>query len=256
MHKKNYLSPQEQQVWELLQDKEILTSEQLQQVFPEHSPHRINRLLSHLHKKNYLRRIRKGEYYNPRAIKDFYSLALKLKEGYIGLSSALRHHNLLDYEDFTIFIITQKFRKSIKLEGTQYVLKFLPLQPFTGFKKKDNIYISTPEKTLFDCFLKPTQVGYSNLTQAIYRLKSINWKEFLSYFSATDNSSLYQRTGYILEMMKRELNLKVPAFVLNFLASKVKMPVKLVSGIGNTTFNSKWKVQDNLGQGRILSWRY
>ena len=256
MDKRNYLSSQEQEVWELLQDKELLNHEQVRQVFPEYSPHKIDQLLSHLHKKNYLRRIRKGEYYNPRTIKEFYSLALKLKGGYIGLNSALRYHNLIDYEDFTIFIITSKFRNSIKLEGTQYVLKFLPLHPFAGFEKKNNIYVSTPEKTLFDCFLKPNQVGYSNLTQAIYRLKNINWKEFLNYFSQTENHSLYQRTGYILEMMKNELKFKVPVFVLKFLASKVKTPVKLISGIGNTTFNAKWKVQDNLGKMKILSWRY
>jgi predicted transcriptional regulator of viral defense system len=256
VNKKNYFSPQEQEVWELLQDKELLDHEQLHQVFPEYSPHKIDQLLSHLHKKKYLWRVRKGLYYNPRTITNFYLLALKLKEGYIGLSSALRYHNLLDYEDFIISIITQKFRKSVKLEGTQYVLEFLPLRPFAGFEKNDNIYVSTPEKTLFDCFLRPNQVGYPVLTQAIYQLRSINWKEFLSYFSSTNNSSLYQRTGYILEMMKKELKLKVPVFVLKFLANKVKTPVKLVSGINNTTFNPKWKVQDNLGKERILSWRY
>ncbi|MFA5887987.1 MAG: hypothetical protein WC852_04730 [Candidatus Nanoarchaeia archaeon] len=254
MNKKNYISRGEAEIWQYISNKEIIDAMLIKDIFPDIAESRINKALSSLCRKGYIQRARRSLYYNPLLLKSPYSLALMLHEGYIGLSSALREYNLIEYEDFTIFVITKTFRKNIRLKGTKYEVIFLPLgKLFTGFEKKGNFYISSVEKTLFDCFLKPGHIGYSNITKAVYDAK-INWDKFIGFFRLADNHSLCQRAGYILEMMKKETKIKVPAFVFEYLLQKVKNPVRLTSVKGKTLFSKKWKVQDNLGKENILSW--
>lgn len=256
MTKKNYLSRGEQELWEYIREKEIIDIQLVLEIFPEWPKNKIAKLLHHLFRKGYLQRARKNLYYSPLNLKDFHSLGFRIHEGYLGLSSALKFHHLLDYEDFTIFIITKNFRKKIELRGTQYSLQFLPFKEyFAGFEKKDGFYVSSLEKTFFDCFLKSGMVGYGSLTKALSESK-LDWNKFLSNFKLKENRSLCQRTGYILELMKQELKFKVPDFVFGHLLPKVRNPVKLASFGGSSKFNKKWKVQDNLGIRNIFSWRY
>ncbi|MFH1066058.1 MAG: hypothetical protein V1734_06130 [Nanoarchaeota archaeon] len=254
MNKKNYISRGEAEIWQYISNKEIIDNRLIKDIFPEITESRINKALSSLCRKGYLQRARRSLYYNPLLLKSPYSLALMLHEGYIGLSSALREHNLIEYEDFTIFVIAKSFRKNIQLKGTKYEVIFLPFGKFfSGFGKKGDFYISSVEKTLFDCFLKPGHIGYANIAKAVYDAK-IDWDKFIGFFRLTSNSSLCQRTGYMLEMIKKETKLKIPSFVFEYLLQKVKNPVRLTSVKGKTRFNKKWKVQDNMGKENILSW--
>lgn len=256
MPEKNYLSREESKIWEYIQDKEIVDIELIKQVFPETPKNKRNKILHSLYRKGYLKRAKRELYYNPLKLKNFYKLALRMREGYIGLSSALRYYNLIEYEDFTIFVMTKSFSKTIALEGTKYQISFIPLKNlFTGFEKKEDLYISSIEKTFFDCLLKPRHIGFTNLTKAFYEAK-INWNEFISFFRLTDNSSLCQRTGYLLELMKKNIRFRVPQFIFDFLLKKVKSPVKLIPIKGKSIFIKKWKLQDNLGKDKILSWWY
>jgi len=254
MHKKNYLTNVEQMLWELIRGKELVDNELVQQVFPDFSENKRNKLLNSLSAKGYLQRARRDIYYNPERLNDFYALALRIKNGYIGFGSALRRYNLLEYEDFTIFVATKSYRKKIELKGTKYAIQFVPLsQLFVGFEDRDDICVSTIEKTFFDCFLKPRFVGFTNLTKALYDAK-LDWHEFVRYFKLTKNNALCQRTGYILELMKTHTKKKIPSFVFAFLQSHARYPVKLLPMRGHSIFNKRWKVQDNLGEKNILSW--
>ena len=254
MAKKNYLTNEEQEVWGYIHDKEIIDNELIRQIFPEIKGNKRNKILHNLFKKGYIKRARKDLYYNPKNLTIFYKLALKFKEGYIGLSSAIRYYNLLDYEDFTIFVITKNFQKKIDLKDTKYSIQFIPLSNlFTGFEKKNEFYISTIEKTLFDCLLKPNSIGFTNITKAFYDAK-VDWNKLIRFFTLTNNNSLCQRTGYILELMKVKTKLKVPEFVFKYLLKKVKYPVKLIPIDSPSHFNTKWKIEDNLGENKILSW--
>lgn len=254
MNKKNYISRGEAEIWQYISDKEIIGNKLIKDIFPDITEIRINKALSSLCRKGYIRRARRSLYYNPLLLKSPYRLALMLHEGYIGLSSALREYNLTEYEDFTIFVITKTFRKKIQLKGTKYEVIFLPFgKLFTGFERRGSFYISSIEKTLFDCFLKPGHIGYSSLSKAVYDAK-IDWNKFIGFFTLASNSSLCQRTGYMLEMMKKETKLNIPSFVFECLLQKVKNPVRLTSVKGKTLFSKKWKVQDNVGKENILSW--
>jgi len=108
---------------------------------------------------------------------------------------------------------------------------------------------------LFDCFLKIKYLNYSILTKAIYEAKNINWDEFLKYFEKAPKS-LSQKAGYILNLMKKETNYKVPKHVLKQLKSKVKYPVKLENNNKSSVYSKEWKIQDNISKKIILAWWY
>jgi len=251
MHKNNYLSRTEQEIWGYISSKDIIDNELLKLIFPDLSQNNRNKILHSLFKKGYLKRASRDVYYNLNNLDDYYKLALKIYPGYIGLTSALKYYNLIEYEDFTIFIITEKKYKTISLEN--YTLKYLPLKELcTGFT---GIRISTVEKTLFDCFLKIKYLNYSILTKAIYEAKDINWDEFLKYFEKAPKS-LSQKAGYILNLMKKETNYKVSNHIIKQLKSKVKCPVKLENNSKPSIYSREWKVQDNIGKKIILAWWY
>jgi len=187
-------------------------------------------------------------------IKNPYRIALALFKGYIGFSSALRIYNLLDYEPFTIFIVTET--KSMKRSIGEYTFKSVAMgKRATGITYYKGIYISTTAKTFFDCFYKPQYSGgYSTITKALYDAK-LDWNEFIVYFKLA-SSSLCQRTGYILELLKNETD-KIPEDILDYFRKRVKNNTKLIpSGKSRGQYIKEWMVLDNLGKENILSWWY
>lgn len=254
MDKKDYLSREEQGVWQYVQEKEIVDSGLVSDIFPEMPAGKRNKIIYGLHRKGYLRRARKGLYYNPERLTDLHRLALRIHAGYIGLGSALRHYNLIDYEDFTIFVMTRSFRKKVSIEGTKYEIQFIPLgRLFTGFESRNGLRISSPEKTLFDCLLKPRLIGFPALTKALYSSR-LDWRRFIGFFRMTGSGALHQRTGYLLELLKKATKMEIPPFVFGFLEKRVKNTVRLASAGRGSTLSRRWKIQDNVGERNILSW--
>ena len=138
--------------------------------------------------------------------------------------------------------------------GTQYTLEFIPWgKLYNGFEQKDGLYFSSLEKTLVDCLQKPRLVGFSVLIKALHDAHP-NWHKFLGFCKQVKTASFHQRTGYMLELLKTKTKMPVPGFIFEFLLQKVKHPLKLVPGKAASTFNHKWKIQDNLGERHLLSW--
>ena len=254
MIRKNYLTPNEQRLWRHIEGKAIVDSELVSMVFPDMGQNKRDKILHGLFQKGYLRRAMKGLYFNPKRLDNGYNIALRMHPGYIGLGSALSFHGLSEYESFTIEVMTRFFRKKAPLESTQYTIEFVPMgKLFTGFERHGSIYVSTVEKTLFDCLLKPSRVGFANIAKAIYYAEP-DWRKFLTFFGLAGNCALMQRTGYILSLLEAA-GKEVPQYVYNDLQKGVKTPTRLVPGKGGT-YEREWKIQDNLGKERILPWIY
>ncbi len=253
MGKNNYLTADEQKLWNVLNNKGIIGTELAGQVFPELSENRKVKLLNSLCSKGYIKRAKKGVYYNPERTGSFYKLALRLHKGYIGLHSALKIHGLTEYEDFTIIILTRD--RYMKVRLGDYTLKYMPIRPYNGIVERDGIMVSTLEKTFFDCFIRIRHVGYSILTKAIHDAGRIKWGEFLESFSGAPDAAA-QKAGYVLEMLKKETGCRIPSYVFRELLQHVKHPVKLEHNSRKSSYDSRWKVQDNIGEKRILSWWY
>lgn len=249
MHKNDYISREEQKVWDPLREKDIIDTELAAMVFPEMNKNKINKIFHSLYKKGYIKRAIRNIYYIPENLDSYYKLALRIGDGYIGLISALKYHGLIPYEDFTIYVITRKKYREIELDN--YKLKYMPSEHYEEYETIGDIKVSTPEKTFFDCLLRMKYLNYSLLTEAIYNC-NIRWKYLIGIFRKGP-MSLRQKAGYILEMLKEETGFRVPGYVLEELGKDIKTPVKLKKGM-ESEYNNKWKVQDTIGKRKILSW--
>jgi len=258
MLKNSYMSRTEQDVMRVLEGVEIVSFEDVSHLFPELSRDMVRKVLSSLSKKGYLFRLKRGLYaVGDPATKNPYRIALALFPGYIAFSSALRLYNLMEYEPFTLFVATPG--TSGERRVGEYTIKAVALgERATGVTSRDGIYVSTLAKTFFDCFYKPCYCGgYSEITKALYEAHEVNWGEFLSYFKRFASSSLCQRTGYVLEIVRDDVGAKVPESVIEYLLGRVKAWTRLVPTLPSRgTGIGRWKLIDNLGKERILGWAY
>jgi predicted transcriptional regulator of viral defense system len=261
MNKNIYLSKQEQMIFNIISSADIISNDEIKEAFPKLKTYQINKICSNLSSKGYLYYLKKGAYLVQKkassipVIKNPYEVALALFKGYIGFSSALRVYDLIDYEPFTIFVITRK--KSMEKRIGEYTFKSVAMgEKAVGIVHYRGVYISSLPKTFFDCFYKPQYSGgYSTITKALYDV-DLNWWEFIKYFDSA-SASLCQRTGYILELLKEETDKKIPKEVLHYFRKRIKNNTKLLpSGKARGKYMKEWMVMDNLGKENILSWWY
>ena len=260
MQKKNYLSKEEQIIYSALHKTDIIDVIQIKEIFPNYSPQKINKLCHNLILKGYFYPIKRGVY----IVNDFpsekplisnpFKLASYINKGYIGFSSALRLYNLITYEPFTIFIVTQN--KSRELTVGNYLFKTVSMgKKATGTTFFKNVYVSTIEKTVFDCFYKPQYAGgYGEIIKALTNIKKINWYQILTYFNNFASNALFQRTGYILDLLYKNDSGNIPKYLIKEFNKNIKNTTRLIpSGPSKGKYIKKWKLIDNLGEKTILS---
>ena len=203
MEKENYLTFQEQKIYEVVKDtKTTFSTKDICELFPEFKKQRINELLLSLKQKKYLNQLRKGIYAtnDSKNNQELFKTALSIYPGYISHLSALRYYNLIDYEPTTTFISTTN--KSKELQNGSFVFKYLNQKNYSDYISENGIFISTLEKTIFDCLSKPQFCGnYSVITKAISDSSNIiDWNKLKDIYSKYASNRQCQITGYILEL--------------------------------------------------------
>ena len=260
MQKKNYLSKEEQIIFTIINKTDVVDNTQIKEIFPNYSSQKINKLCHNLISKGYFHPVKRGVYIvndvpsKKPVISNPFKLASYINKGYIGFSSALRLYDLISYEPFTIFIVTQN--KSNELTVGNYLFKTVSIgKKATGATFYKNVYISTIEKTVFDCFYKPQYAGgYREFVKALTNIKKINWYQVLIYFNKFASDALFQRTGYILELLQEEDNIHLPKHILKEYKKHIGNTTKLVpDGTPKGKYIKQWKLVDNLGKKTILS---
>jgi predicted transcriptional regulator of viral defense system len=257
MPKKIYLTPKEQEVYEGVKAADVISHDEIVGLFPQEKW--INRTIHGLISKGKLKAIRRGLYFvggEDGTLKNPYAVSMRIFRGYVGLSSAFKIHGLLDYEPFTVFIITSK--RSERRTIGNYSFRAINFgDRATGEEFREGVYVSTVAKTFFDCFFRPSYVGYSEITKALYQLTEMDWDEFLHYFVRFASPSLSQRTGYVLDMMRRETGKDVPERVISYFRKRIKTKTRLLPSYRKGgQYCREWKVMDNLGKKNFLSWWY
>jgi len=265
MNKNIYLTKREQEIFNPLTRSGawIITSDQIKDIFFHKTPKQINKVISNLRKKGYLYKLLRKKYLiqeipseNP-LIKDPYRLGLVLFKGYLAYSTALKIYDLIDYENFTIFIVTPNI--SGRKTFGEYLFKAVALgKRAVGITHYRNYYVSTLEKTIYDCLTKPQFAGgYAEITKIIYRLGQLNWNAIHQYIERYSSNSMAQKIGYILDLLKTQTNAEIPREILHALERSVKTKTKLLSSQRSRgEYNRKWKILDNLGKKKILAWWY
>jgi len=257
--KKIYLTPGEQNIFSALSSQHIIDTGLLQELFPEIPPVSLNKTVANLAKKGYLHRVQKGVFTisgtpsKNKEIHDPLPLALAICPGYIGFASALRAYRLIPYESFTVFVVTKNRSKETSIG--EYSVRCVAMgKRCNGLTFYHGAYVSTLEKTFFDCFFKPRYAGgYAVITQALHQATSLDWQKFCAFFSG-ESSSLCQRTGYILDLLNQQTGI-VPKNVISFFRQRIKNNTRLtLSGTGSGTYIRSWMLVDNIGKEQIFSW--
>lgn len=260
MDKNIYLTRREQEIFNAISSADVIQVGEIQGLFPHLNSKEINKICSSLSSKGYLYRVKRGTYLVQQrpsrtpVIKNPYKVATAIFKGYIGFSSALRIYDLLEYEPFTIFVVT--YKRSVEKRIGEYTLKWVAMgDKAEGATYYRGLYVSTLAKTFFDCLYRPQYGGgYSTITKALYEAE-LDWKEFLGYFKEA-SSSLCQRTGYVLELLNEKTE-NVPHDVIDYFSKRIKNNTKLLpSGKAKGEYIKKWMLIDNLGKENILSWWY
>ncbi|MEF8849067.1 MAG: type IV toxin-antitoxin system AbiEi family antitoxin [Candidatus Thermoplasmatota archaeon] len=260
MHKKNYLTREEQILFSTIKKTDIINNSHIQKIFPKYPPKKINKICHKLMKKGYLTSIKRGLYLinetpsQKPIIKNPFKIAQHLTQGYIGFSSALRIYDLTSYEPFTIFIINPKKSQEIKIGN--YLFKTVSMgKKATGITYYKNLYTSNLEKTFFDCFYKPQYAGgYQEIINALNNTNKIKWQKLLQYFKKFASKSLFQRTGYILDLMNQKKMIKPPKYFLETFKKNIGNKTRLLpTKKSKGQYIKKWKLLDNIGKKTLLS---
>lgn len=222
-------------------------------------------LVNRLEKKGWLTGVGKGVYLRLPAstamggrayLEDPMEVAAKMFNGYIAFSSALKVHGLSEYEPFTIYVATRTKSETIDLLKDYEIRAVKFGRRYDGFEKKAKYTVSTIPKTFFDCFYRPQYAGgYQEVLKSLHRAGKIDWKEFEAYLERFGSSSLCQKIGYMLSLLK-ETEFEPPQHLVKYLKGRIKNKTKLDFDRSGGTYNSEWMVIDNIGKKNLLSWWY
>jgi len=203
MDEKYYYGPVEQEILDLSSEAFPITTEAMVGAMESTSPQVVRNALSSLVEKGRLYRVQRGIYlrcdvpHKP-TIEDPEALGLAIYKGYIGFATALDHWGLIEYHAFTIFIVTHS--RSAERGLGLYVFRAISMgKKAQGMVFDRGVYVSTLEKTIFDCIYKPEHVGgYPLVAQAISESKP-DWNAVVEWFILLGSPSLRNRAAYVIE---------------------------------------------------------
>ncbi len=138
--------------------------------------------LSRLSKSDKIIRLKRGVY-SSNPIRDAFTAAQHIYDGYLGFSSALYVHRLITELPFLITVVTTH-KSTSKVIGAYEFRAIAMKEKAIGFENINNLTVSTRAKTLFDCiYLERYSIEKDKLIEA-YRtaeLSTEELKEFDSY---------------------------------------------------------------------------
>lgn len=242
-----YLTPNEQLVIEPAEGMDIIFTEDMIKALQGMNPQSVKNALSSLARKGRIFRVKRGIYLSCEAphkpvIGDPARLALTVFNGYIAFSSALHHWNLIEYEPFTIFVATRN--KSGTREVGEYTFRAVSMgMRAQGMVYNRDIYVSSLEKTIFDCLYKPINAGGNNLVAKAIGESKPDWKEVAYWFNLLGSKSLKQRGGYVLSKAGN-----APNWLLERLRHDAVQKIWLdPSARRKGMYVKEWRIIDNVG---------
>ncbi len=210
------LSPMEQEIYSKLYSKRIVRTDDVKEIVG--GDHKSSDYISNLRKKGYFNKIHKGLYaiVPPNLIgqEDFSPdkilVASKVTgEYFISHHSALEIHGLANTVHNKVWITVRKPHRSFSYKGIDY--ESVTTKYFFGFEKVDYlgtyVKVSDRERTLLDCLRKSGYAGgWEELIKSLNNLAHIDGAKLLKYLQRYDEKYLYQKTGFIIDMLDLNVN--------------------------------------------------
>jgi predicted transcriptional regulator of viral defense system len=164
----------------------------------------LSNILANLIHYGFLVKFEKDKYFRHNFNNNFVIANYLCKNSAIAYWSALNHYGLTEQIPNTIFVQTDKLKRSKKVLNVDY--KFIKVHPkkITGITTEGRgsykFRITDIEKTIIDCFDLPQYSGgFAELVRAFYNA-GLNKKKMLDYAIAVDNVSIFKRISYLSEL--------------------------------------------------------
>lgn len=214
------LTPREQKVYKALYTQEIFNLKEIGKILKNYK--QTLRVVKSLLDKKYIQKIKRGLYvivpyeiapdkenrYSPNK----YLIASRLIRPYFfSHHSALEIHGVANSVFFTVFLSSDKGVRDFTYKNITY--KTIKTSSFFGLQDKiyahRKIKVSDKERTFLDCLRSLKYAGgLEEFLKSVTGFPSLDFKKLSLYLKKFNEKSLYQRTGYILELLKDEFRVK------------------------------------------------
>lgn len=222
----------------------------------------VGLILTYFVTKGWLSRIRRGLYItvplgtlNPKEYKEnpFIVANSVFAPCYIGGWSAAEYWEFTEqiFNSVVVFTLRRFRHKTLKIKGTDYLLKFINKKYFGQTKQvwinNVKIQMSDPIRTIVDVLDDPPVGGgirnVAGIVQEYFKSQYRNDDEIVKYINLRNNKTIYKRLGYLIEVCSinaddlKDVCAKSISAGFSLLDNSVKP---------NGTFNSKWHLRINV----------
>lgn len=164
-------------------------------------------------KKRYIERIRRDLYAvisleTDQPIPNRFQIASKLSDdAYVSHHSAFEYYGFANQVFHEVYVSVDKIIRPFSYDGLDYHIVSSPGNADVQ-RLPDGVSVTSIERTVIDSIADFEKIGgLEELLRCIGLLPSLSADELLSALAMYHTGKLYQKTGYLLEFFKTELNL-------------------------------------------------
>ncbi len=205
--------------------------------FLDTSKENTYRIIGNMLEKDLVKRVEKGKYILTEVWNelDIYEIVPHIfQPSYIAFWSALHYHKMTDQVPRTVFLVTTKRKKPLRLQGQNIKYITIKRSLFFGYERYDKVVVSDMEKTLIDCLRNPEYSGgISQIRESIS--DELDTDRLIEYCVLTGSSAVASRLGYLLEEKDIE-------FREGELKELIDTYTKLDPKQKGSVLNSEWKL--------------
>src|SRR3989338_8436294 len=149
---------------------------------------------------------------------------------YIGGWSAAHHWRFTEQLFNTEFVITTRkvHQRDLNFDGVRFKIKTVTKDKLFGMKfiwsGNNKIAISDPTKTIVDGLNDPAIFGGVRMLADILHVyidsKQFNFEKFLAYATQMNNSAIFKRLGFLLELLTNKKSIDI---LINACRAQIKM---------------------------------
>ncbi len=195
------------------------------------------RIIGNMIDKDLVKRVERGKFILTEIWNelDIYEIVPEIfQPSYIAFWSALHYHDMTDQVPRTVFLVTTKRKKSLRLQGQRIKYVTVKKSLFFGYERYDKVVVSDMEKTVIDCLRHPEYSGgISQIQDAIW--DELDTDRLIEYCELTGSSAVASRLGYLLEKKKI-------VFDKDRIKELIDTYTKLDPKQKESVLNSKWKL--------------
>ena len=215
----------------------------------------LSNSLFYLVQDKFLIQLEKGKYCRPNFNNAFVIANYLCQGSAIAYWSALNHYGLTEQIPNTIFVQTDRLKRSKTVRNVYYKFVKVHSKKITGITTdgwgSHRFRISDIEKTIIDCFDQPRYSGgFSELIRALHTAK-LNKKKLLKYALAVDNFSVMKRISYLSELF----DMKGFKLFQDETRKRLKNKYTVLSPVHEKKgrYLSRWKLCLNIDENTLLS---